>query len=45
MTLAIKSLDLFELICDYPYFIKRYFLWPFGIKFHIFEAIDEWKKR
>ena len=29
----------------FNYFIKRYFLWPFGIKFHIFEAIDEWKKR
>ena len=36
-----------ELPKDKPfnYFIKRYFLWPFGIKFHIFEAIDEWKKR
>lgn len=36
-----------ELPKDKPfnYFIKRYFLWPFGIKFHIFEAIDEWKKQ
>ena len=24
MTLAIKSLDLFELICDYPYLIRPY---------------------
>ena len=29
----------------FNYFIKRYFLWPFGIKLHIIEAIDEWKKR
>ena len=30
-----------ELPKDKPfnYFIKRYFLWPFGIKFHIYEAI------
>lgn len=26
----------------FNYFIKRYFLWPFGIKFHIFKAIDEY---
>ena len=36
-----------ELPKDKPfnYFIKRYLLWPFGIKLHIIEAIDEWKKR
>ena len=36
-----------ELPKDKPfnYFIKRYFLWPFGIKFHIYEAIDEWEKQ
>ena len=36
-----------ELPKDKPfnYFIKRYFLWPFGIKYQDFEAIDEWKKQ
>ena len=36
-----------ELPKDKPfnYFIKRYFLWPFGIKYRDFEAIDEWKKQ
>lgn len=27
----------------FNYFIKRYFLWPFGIKSHSFQVIDEWK--
>lgn len=45
---SLWSLPLFkELPKDKPfnYFIKRYFLWPFGIKYQDFEAIDEWKKQ
>ena len=45
---SLWSLPLFkELQKDKPfnYFIKRYFLWPFGIKYQDFEAIDEWKKQ